>query len=185
MHLAKIIPILLVVPMIFTSCFWSKDEPKTSAPTGTEKVTEAQAPVEPLISEQKPDAIKKAATERKRVEKLNTLTPSNLETQMVTQSGKTVLGDRTLFMNYIKSEKVDTSARLMVALEKVTSFAQKNGVELNETDFRSLIASSQSNNPSWNVCGNFNATKKDLDSKSKYYEYILKYCNPPLPPLMR
>ncbi len=184
MHLAKMIPVLLVVPMIFTSCFWSKDETKTVAPTETEKVTETRAPVEPLISEQKPDATKKATAERKRIEKLDTLTTDNLETQMVTQSGKTVLGNRSLFMNYIKSEKVDTSAKLMAALEKVTSFAQKNGVELNESDFKSLIAGTQRDNPSWNVCGNFNTTKKDLDNKSKYYEYILKYCNPPLPPLM-
>jgi len=55
-------------------------------------------------------------------------------------------------------------------------------VELDDSDIRVMIAGSQIENPNWNVCGNFNATKKELDSKNKYYTYINDFCNPPTPP---
>ncbi len=45
-----------------------------------------------------------------------------------------------------------------------------------------MIAGSQIENNSWNVCGNFATTKQTLDSKNKYYGYISKLCVPPEAP---
>lgn len=132
--------------------------------------------------EMSPQAVDKAAIEQQRIAKLDKLTDDNLSTQVETKDGKKTLKDRRLFVNYFKSENVNTSAKLIAALEKVESFAKKSGVELSESDILVMIAGSQIENPGWNVCGNFQATKKDLDSKNKYYAYIEKTCNPPAPP---
>lgn len=168
----RISTILLVSILILTSCFGSKNPTETSNPEGnTEK---------PITTS--PQGVEKIAIEQQRVNALDKLTSDNLSTQVEIKDGKTILKNRRLFVNFFKSEGVNTSAKLIAALEKVETFAKRNGVELNESDILVMIAGSQVENSSWNVCGNFNTTKKDLDSKNKYYGYIGNLCNPPAPP---
>lgn len=165
----RILPLVLVSSLLLTSCFGSKTPTDTTTPTGQ-------------VNTASPQAVDKAAIEQQRINKLDKLTSDNISTQIEEKDGKKVLKDRRLFVNYFKSENVNTSAKLIAGLEKVETFAKRNGVELSESDILVMIAGSQIENASWNVCGNFNATKKDLDSKNKYYGYIGKICNPPAPP---
>lgn len=170
MQAIKFLSLVFLSTVLLTSCFWDKDK----------TITETKSP-EQMIT-QTPQATEQVATEQQRVAKLEKLTSDNLSTQVEEKDGKIVLKDRRLFVNYFKSENVNTSAKLITALEKVEKFAKSQGVELNESDILVMIAGSQIENPSWNICGNFSATKKDLDTKNKYYGYIDKLCNPPAPP---
>ena len=167
--------LLLISTLLLTSCFEAKQTGQNTTPS------DGKAPLEKPI-DMTPQAVEQAAVEQQRVMKLDSLTPDNLTTQVETKDGKKILKDRRLFVNFIKSEKVDSSAKLIAALEKVESFTKKNNLDLRDSDILVMIAGSQTENVSWNICGNFNATKKDLDSKNKYYGHIDKLCNPQAPP---
>ncbi len=161
----RILPVVILSTLFLTSCFGSKTSTETPGNTSGVPVNlGAQS------------ASQAAVTEQQRINNLDKLTSDNLDTQTETKDGKKILKDRRLFINNFKSEGVNTAAKLISALERVEKFTKGEGVTLNDSDIIVMITASEDS--SWNVCGSFNATKKDLDAKNKYYGYIDKICSP-------
>lgn len=167
---SKILTVTLLATILLSSCFGGDNDKK-----------DANKPTENRV-DQTPEAREAQYKEESRVATLSKLTDDNLATQVEEKDGKKILKDRRLFVNYFKAQNVNSSEKLIDALGKVESFAKSNGVELNESDIMVMIAGSQIENPTWNVCGDFNANKSKLDSGNKFYGYIAKMCNPPTPP---
>lgn len=176
MKLISTIALIGVTTLVLTSCFGKTDDTKDGA-QNTESI-------ENLNGMPSPELLKKInaqAEEQQRVAKLDTLTADNLKTQTESKNGKTMLRDRRLFINYMVAKKVDESKELISRLEEVQSFAQKEGVELNESDILTIIASTDVKMENWDLCGEFRISKKDLDSKNEFYRYISQFCGPDMP----
>ena len=166
-----IVPVLLflTLPLFLTACFESKDEISENAPVNT-----VTTPTPGQTVEDTPQAVQ----ERARISKLDTLSKENIATQVEAKSGKKVLKDRRLFVNYLRSAQVKNTKMLIDKLADVENAAKDNGIELSDADINVIITGSEIENPSWSVCGDFNATKQSLDAKNKYYGYINALCNP-------
>lgn len=176
MKLLHTIALVGVATLVLTSCFGKTDDTKT----GTEN-TES---IENLNGMPSPELLKKInaeAEERQRVAKLDTLTADNLKTQTESKNGKTILKDRRLMINYMVSKKVDSSKELIDRLEEVQSFAKKEGVELNESDILTIIASTDVKVETWDLCGEFKTSRKNLDAKNAFYGKISQFCGTDLP----
>jgi len=114
MQTTKLLSLVLLSTLLLTSCFWSKEDlSETKSPAGIETNNALNSQI-----------MNQAITEQQRIAKLDTLTSDNLSTQTEEKDGKKILKDRRLFINYFKAEKVDTSAKLITALEKVEKFAK-------------------------------------------------------------
>lgn len=125
--------------------------------------------------------IKDQASMQEKLDRLDTLTEENLKTQTETVNGVTTLRDRRLFVNYLKSKRVDTAKMLFSQLGTVRDFAKKSGVPLSESDTMTIIAASDVENTNWDMCGEFAATRESLDSKNEFYPIVSQLCQPIVP----
>ena len=173
MRLLKIFLLLLAPAILLSSCFWeSKDEDKTASDS-VEIVGDENGIPSPKVLEY----INKNTEERQRVQSLSVLNSENLATQTDTIEGKKVLKDRHLFVNYVLSAKADSVTQFMKALEEVQLFAKTEGVELTREDINVIITAAIGGVDA-NICKDFNATKKNLDTNSSFYRPINSTCNP-------
>lgn len=171
MKLLQTLAIVGVTTLMLTSCFGKTDSGIKSDSQDGKSESVNGMPSEALLKK-----INVQAEEQQRVSKLDTLTSDNFKTQVESKDGKNVLRDRRLFVNYMVSKGVRSSKDLISRLGEVQSFAKKEGVDLNESDIMTIIASTDVRVESWDLCSEFKDARKNLDSKNEFYSYILKFC---------
>jgi len=176
MKILQTLAIVGVTTLVLTSCFGKTD-------SGA-KVGDQDDKLETVNGMPSPALLKKInaqAEEQQRISKLDTLTSDNFKTQVESKNGKNVLKDRRLFVNYMVSKGVRSSKDLISRLGEVQSFAKKEGVDLNESDIMTIIASTDVRVESWDLCSEFKDSRKNLDSKNEFYAYVLKFCGTDMP----
>lgn len=126
-----------------------------------------------------PDVLSKInveAEERQRIAKLDKLTEENLKTQTVVKDGKTILNDRRLFANYLKSKGVDSAKKLLDGMVELNEFAKKSNIELTPADIRTIMYATDAENKGWDMCGEFKANQDKLDKKNQFYATLETVC---------
>lgn len=185
MKLIQTIVLVGFSTMLLTSCFGKTEtEKKPEVITG---VSQNSLP-NPIgtgtgsVEEEKLHSVNVAAEERQRLLKIDTLTDANIKTQTEEKNGKTVLKDRRLFINYIKSKNVNTSKEMIERMGEIKKFASESKVTLSEADNMTIIGIVNMENTKWDMCGEFYNSKAKLDAKNEFYIVIDKLCPPIVTP---
>ncbi len=120
--------------------------------------------------------IKDDAAKQEQLDRLDTLTESHLKTQTETLNGVTVLRDRKLFINYMKSKQVDTVNELLRELGVVQVFLKQAGVRFSKPDIMTIIVSLDSENTKWDMCAELAQSKNQLKQNNEYMLVISEWC---------
>jgi hypothetical protein len=186
MKISKSFLVIGVVAFVLASCGKTDtkvpSEPTTSSPTSpvtSSSVSGTSLNPSATNGVATPDTLKAInanAEERQRIAKLDKLTEENLKTQTAIRDGKTILNDRTLFANYLKSKGVDTSKKLLEGISELKEFAKKSGIELTDADIRTVMYATDAENKGWDMCGEFKANKDKMDGKNEYFATLEALC---------
>lgn len=187
---ALLIPATLSVlaSFLLASCFWNSGEeiiPTDSGATATHATVSGALSGSAAMGALNSKESEKLKQEQARSASAATLDVPSLKTQVAKQNGKTVLVDRTLFLNYLTTKKaVHSASDLLNGLAEIESFAKEQGVEFQDSDIMVLIAgvkvrgnAANSPNP-WDLCGNYNAHKSSLPRApyDRFGKYINVFC---------
>jgi hypothetical protein len=155
----------LLPVVLLTSCFGKTDE--------TPPQTSLSGSVNPIVitsAEQE-----KAATEYKRVQKLTDLTAENLGTMVRKTDNTVALFDRRLFINYLKTQNITSTEKLISSFQRIEDFSKKENIELTKADILVTLVGFDQETPDYDMCKDF-LQKKSLNTESKVFKELTEFC---------